>query len=166
MKVLIADDDPVSRHVLHGYLTKWGHEVVIASNGAEAWKLFQEGSFFLVISDWMMPEMDGPELIRRIRASERPGYVYTLLVTSRSQKEDVVEGMNAGADDFVCKPFDRDELRVRLRVGERIVKLEQKLLEQNRALAAAHAALQAEYAKLAGQAEPSPTPAEGGQPHE
>jgi two-component system NtrC family sensor kinase len=141
MKVLIADDDPVSRRLLQSYLQKWGHEVVLATNGAEAWRLFQEQEFFLVISDWMMPDMEGPELIRRIRASARPGYVYTMLVTGRAQKEDVVEGMEAGADDFVTKPFDRDELRVRLRAGERIIKLEQTLAEQNRALAEAQAKL-------------------------
>jgi two-component system NtrC family sensor kinase len=144
MKVLIADDDPISRRLLHSYLQKWGHEVVLATNGAEAWRLFQEEHFFLVISDWMMPDMEGPELIRRIRASARPGYVYTLLVTARAQKEDVVEGMEAGADDFITKPFDRDELRVRLRAGERIIHLEQALAEKNRALEEAQAKLLAQ----------------------
>ncbi|HEX6986973.1 MAG TPA: response regulator [Planctomycetaceae bacterium] len=127
MNILIADDDPVSRTVLQSYLRKWGHDVVAAADGAEAWRLFEEGDFPLVISDWMMPGLDGPELIRRIRACPRQGYVYTLLVTAKNQKEDLVEGMEAGADDFVTKPFDRDELRVRLRAGERIVRLEQTL---------------------------------------
>lgn len=135
MRILIADDDPVSRRVLLGYLQKWGHDVVVASDGAEAWRLFEADDFPLVISDWMMPELDGPELIRRIRGVERPEYTYTILLTGRAQKEDLVEGMDAGADDFVTKPFDRDELRVRLRAGERIVGLERKLVEQARALA-------------------------------
>src|SRR5215510_12059807 len=123
MKVLIADDEAISRRLLQNYLEKWGHEVMVAQNGAEAWQLFERGEFPIVISDWMMPEMDGVELIRRIRASQRPGYVYAILVTSRSQKEDLVEGMEAGADDFITKPFDRDELRVRLRAGKRIIDL-------------------------------------------
>src|SRR5204863_5980170 len=101
------------------------------------------------ISDWMMPETDGVELIRRIRASQRAGYVYTILLTARSEKEDIVRGMEAGADDFVTKPFDRDELRVRLRAGERIIQLEHTLAEQNQALREAQAAL-VQSEKLAG----------------
>lgn len=141
MKVLIADDDLVSRRLLQGYLQKWGYEVTIAMNGAEAWRLFEQNEFQIVISDWMMPELDGTELIRRIRASTKPGYVYTILLTARSQKNDLVEGMEAGADDFVSKPFDGDELHVRVRAGERIVKLEQALADQNRALREAQAAM-------------------------
>jgi two-component system NtrC family sensor kinase len=141
MKVLVADDDPLSRRLLQSYLEKWGHEVTVAKDGAEAWQLFEQGDFPIVISDWVMPEMDGLELIGKIRSSNRPGYVYTILVTARSQKEDLVEGMDAGADDFVTKPFDRDELRVRLREGERIIRLEQDLAAQNRALRDAEAAL-------------------------
>src|SRR5262245_25374844 len=103
-----------------------------------------------------MPGMEGPELVRRVCSCPRPGYTYAILLTARSQTEDVVEGMEAGADDFVTKPFDRDELRVRLRAGERIVKLEQTLAEQNRALAEAQAALRAGDATPARPAEPSP----------
>lgn len=141
MKVLIADDDLVSRRLLQGYLQKWGYEVTVAMNGAEAWRLFEQNEFQIVISDWMMPELDGTELIRRIRGSAKPGYVYTILLTARSQKNDLVEGMEAGADDFVSKPFDGDELHVRVRAGERIVKLEQALADQNRALREAQAAM-------------------------
>jgi phosphoserine phosphatase RsbU/P len=128
MKVLIADDEAISRRVLQGYLERWGHEVVAAQDGAEAWELFVAGDFPMVISDWVMPQLDGVELIRRIRAHQRPGYVYAVLVTSKSKKEDLVEGMEAGADDFITKPFDRDELRVRLRAGKRIIELETALL--------------------------------------
>ena len=142
MKVLIADDDPVSRRLLQSYLQKWGYEVTVAVNGADAWRLFEQGEFPIVVSDWMMPEMVGTELIRRIRASQRPHYVYTILLTSRSQKEDLVEGMDAGADDFVGKPFLAEELQVRLRAGERIVKLERALADQNRELRDARDALQ------------------------
>jgi signal transduction histidine kinase len=127
VKVLIADDDPVSRRLLQSYLQKWGYEVSAARDGAEAWGLFEGGCFPMVITDWMMPELDGSVLIRRIRASRRPGYVYAMLLTAKSQKEDLVEGMEAGADDFLTKPFDRDELRVRLRAGERIIRLEHHL---------------------------------------
>jgi signal transduction histidine kinase len=129
MKILIADDDPVSRRLLQNYLQKWGYEVTAAQDGSEAWRLFEADSFPMVITDWMMPELDGSGLIRRIRASPRPGYVYAMLLTAKSQKEDLVEGMEAGADDFLTKPFDRDELRVRLRAGERIIRLEHHLRE-------------------------------------
>ena len=155
MKVLVAEDEAISRRLLQNYLEKWGHEVTLTENGVEAWERFQEADYPLVISDWTMPEMDGLELIRRIRSSDRSGYVYVILLTARAQKEDVVEGMDVGADDFVSKPFDRDELRVRLREGERIIRLEQTLAEQNRALRDAQAAL-AETEKRAtlGQAAP------------
>jgi signal transduction histidine kinase len=141
MKVLIAEDDPISRALLQGHLQKWGHDVTAATTGGEAWRLFEAGSYPLVVSDWMMPEMDGPELVCRIRACPRPGYVYVILLTARAQKADVVLGMEAGADDFVTKPFDREELRVRIRAGERIVQLEHTLAEQNKALREAQAAL-------------------------
>lgn len=134
MKVLIAEDDPNSRLLLRHCLTQWGYQVAEAQDGVEAWQLFQQQPFTLVISDWMMPRLDGMELLRRIRALQRPGYVYTILLTARSQKEDLVEGMSAGADDFLTKPFDPDELRVRLRAGERIIRLEETLIEQNRQL--------------------------------
>jgi two-component system NtrC family sensor kinase len=129
MKVLIADDDLVSRRVLEGYLQKWDYQVTVATDGAEAWEMFQAEEFPIVICDWMMPEMDGPQLIKRIRSSDKPGYVYTLLLTGKSRKGDLVEGMQSGADDFVSKPFDHNELRMRLRAGERIIHLEQSLRE-------------------------------------
>jgi two-component system NtrC family sensor kinase len=141
MRVLIAEDDPVSRLLLQGHLRTWGHEVTAATTGAEALRLFETAPYPLVVSDWMMPEMDGPELVRRIRAGNWPGYVYVILLTARAQKADVVQGMEAGADDFVTKPFDREELRVRIRAGERIVRLEHTLAAQNLALREAQAAL-------------------------
>src|SRR5262245_40899046 len=134
MKTLIADDDSVSRRLLQNYLQKWGYEVTATQDGAEAWRLFEAGLFPMVITDWMMPELDGPGLLRRIRSSRRPGYVYAILISAKSQKEDLVEGMEAGADDFLTKPFDRDELRVRLRAGERIIRLEHHLRETQAAL--------------------------------
>ena len=134
MKILVADDEAVSRRLLQSYLQKWGHEVVVAGDGGEAWRLFEQSEFPIVITDWLMPEMDGLDLIRRIRGHSERGYVYTILLSAKSKKEDLVEGMEAGADDFLTKPFDRDELRVRLREGERIINLERALAEQNRIL--------------------------------
>ncbi|HEX8201535.1 MAG TPA: response regulator [Isosphaeraceae bacterium] len=142
LKVLIAEDDPVSRRLLQSFLEKWGYEVVVARDGTEAWQTFTaDATIGIVISDWMMPGMDGLELTRCIRTCARPSYVYTILLTSVTQKKDVVRGMVAGADDYVTKPFDHEELHVRLRAGERIVRLERKVLEENRALRLAQAAL-------------------------
>ena len=141
MKVLIAEDDAVSRRLLQSYLHEWGHEVVAAPDGAAAWRLFREGDFPLVLSDWVMPELDGLELIRQIRALPSGAYVYIILLTAKAQKQDIIEGLEAGANDFVTKPFDRGELRVRVRAGERIIELEQTLAAQNRALREAQAAL-------------------------
>ncbi len=141
MRILIAEDAPVSRRLLLRYLQGWGHEVVTAHNGTDAWQRFTKNEFPIVISDWMMPEMDGLELVRLIRACSRPSYVYIVLLTAKSQIEDVVEGMEAGADDFITKPFERDELRVRLRAGERIIHLEQTLAQQNQELRETQAAL-------------------------
>jgi CheY-like chemotaxis protein len=140
VQVLIAEDNAVSRRLLQSSLERWGYEVTAAVDGAEAWERFACGEYSVVISDWEMPRMDGLELIRRIRTCPDPVYVYTILLTARDQKEDLVEGMEAGADDFVAKPFDPGELRVRLRAGERILRLEQTLAEQNRALREAQAA--------------------------
>ena len=134
MKVLVADDDPVSRRLLQNYLQKWGYDVAVTTNGAEAWRMFEQEEFQMVINDWMMPELDGLDLIRRIRQRPLDHYVYTILLTARSQKDDFVAGMDAGADDFVSKPFDQDELHVRLRAGERIVNLELALKKKYQAM--------------------------------
>src|SRR5262245_57670041 len=112
MKILVVEDDPVVRRLLQTCLRIWGEEVVTARHGAEGLALFQEGDFRLVLTDWSMPEMDGLELIRSIRARQDAAYVYTILLTARSATEDLVRAMEAGADDFIAKPFDRDELRV------------------------------------------------------
>jgi signal transduction histidine kinase len=141
MKVLVADDSMMMQRLLLRSLEKWSYEVSIASDGAEAWDLFQRDHFPLVLTDWMMPQLDGLELTRRIRASGHPGYVYIILLTAKSEKEDLVAAMDAGADDFLSKPFDQEELRVRVREGERIILLERALAEQNRQLREAQAAL-------------------------
>ena len=131
MKVLIADDQELIRFKLHMDLEKWGYEVVSAENGQEAWEKFQAGDSRLVISDWEMPVMNGLELVRRIREASTEKYVYIIMLTARSETEDVVDGMETGADDFLTKPFKKQELRVRLRAGERIVQLEQSLAARN-----------------------------------
>jgi sigma-B regulation protein RsbU (phosphoserine phosphatase) len=138
MNILIAEDDPVSRRVLENYLVKFGHEVCTTTDGVEAWEQYDKEVFPIVITDWMMPRMDGLDLVKRIRERQTTGYTYVIMLTAKSQKEDIVSGMEAGADDFLAKPFDRDELRVRLRAGERIVNLERSLAERNVALEAAN----------------------------
>lgn len=134
MKILIAEDEKVSRRLLESRLKKWGYQVTAAEDGQEAWEIFQKEHFSMVISDWMMPKMDGLELLRCIRASERPGYVYTILLTARTEKEDILAGMESGADDFITKPFDKDELLARLKVGLRITDLERDLAQRNQEL--------------------------------
>ncbi len=124
MKVLIVDDDDMALTVLERALTQAGHEVAMARHGGEALATLRADSCRLVISDWVMPEMDGLELCRRIRSEDFPGYVYVILLTSRDAASDIVEGLSAGADDFIAKPFEPDELRVRVRAGERILGLE------------------------------------------
>lgn len=135
MRILIAEDDPVSRRVLFTTLVKWGHEVLVTCDGLEAWAALREGGApSLAILDWMMPEMDGLEVCRRVRRRETVSSTYLILLTARSLKEDLIEGLEAGADDFLTKPFDRDELRVRLQVGSRIVDLQRSLAERVREL--------------------------------
>jgi two-component system cell cycle response regulator len=135
MQILIADDSLVSRHLLEATLRTWGYEVVVACDGAEAWKcLERDDAPALAILDWMMPGLTGPEVCRLVRQKAKEPYTYILLLTSRSLKEDVVEGMDSGADDYLTKPFDQHELKVRLRAGTRIVDLQAQLLTTREAL--------------------------------
>ncbi len=135
MKILIADDSIVSRHLLEATLRKWGYEVVVACDGLEALELMQrENAPNLAILDWMMPGLTGLEVCDRIRKRAREPYTYILLLTSKSQKEDLIEGMDAGADDYITKPFDQHELQVRLRAGRRLVDLQAELLSAREAL--------------------------------
>lgn len=141
MKILVADDSALMQRLLLRSLEKWSYEAIVAADGAEAWERFQQDRFPIVLTDWMMPNVDGLELIRRIRDSQPDGYVYIILLTAKTEKEDLVTAMDAGADDFLTKPFDQEELRVRVREGERIIRLEQTLAEQNRQLRDTQAAL-------------------------
>jgi len=130
VKILIADDSVVSRHLLEATLRKWGYDVMVACDGAEALELLQrEDAPGLIILDWMMPGMTGVEVCRRIRQRDSEPYTYILLLTSKNEKEDLIEGMDAGADDYITKPFDQNELQVRLRAGIRLVDLQSQLLK-------------------------------------
>jgi diguanylate cyclase (GGDEF)-like protein len=135
MRILISDDDHVSRHLLAGLLGKWGYEVVPTADGAQAWDILQrDDSPKLAILDWLMPEPDGLELCRRVRQRRAPGYIYTILLTARDQKQDVLIGLRAGADDYITKPFDPAQLQARLHSARRIVSLQEQLLTTQEAL--------------------------------
>lgn len=133
MNILIAEDDPVSRRLLQRALENWGHTVVVAVNGAEAWRLFQQNRAQLVITDWLMPELDGPGLCQRIRAAQEGGFdpAYVIMLTSRDSSEDLEFGLESGAHDFIAKPFQPGELRARVRNGERQLSLQSQLLAMN-----------------------------------
>jgi two-component system cell cycle response regulator len=128
--VLIAEDDPMFRKILQSWLQSWSYRVTIAEDGAQAWSiLLQEHPPELLILDWVMPEVDGLELCRRIRERQQSPYQYILLVTGKDEKQDIVRGLDTGADDYLTKPFDRSELQARLRVGQRILKLQRDLID-------------------------------------
>lgn len=131
MHILVVEDDPISQRILTSYLTKWGYQFVVAADGQLAWEQLQRQDFPIVISDWMMPGMTGVELVKKIREWRCPhGQIYTILLTGKSSKEDLVAAMEAGADDFIAKPFDRDELRVRLLEGARMVEWDRTVQRQ------------------------------------
>jgi len=132
VKILVAEDDPVSRRLLEVTLSKWGYEVVICADGQAAWEALKvPDAPQLVILDWMMPRLDGLQVCKNVRnPDERPAepYVYIILLTAKSQKTDMVTGLEAGADDYLTKPFDAQELRMRLRAGRRILDLLDELV--------------------------------------
>ena len=132
MKILIAEDDITSRLMLTGILKKWGFEPVVTENGEQAWEALQQaGAPKLVLLDWNMPIMDGLEVTKRIRKQNDPEPPYVILLTARDEKSDIVLGLAAGANDYVSKPYDQDELRARLHVGKRMVDLQHALIEQS-----------------------------------
>ncbi|HXN72571.1 MAG TPA: diguanylate cyclase [Candidatus Acidoferrales bacterium] len=129
MKVLIAEDDPVSRRLLEVFLTKWGYQIVVASSGTEALELLaQIDAPRLALLDWMMPGLEGVQVCRKIRERKDRPYVYLLLLSARTQKEDLLLGLESGADDYLTKPFNAPELRARLNVGQRILQLQDSLM--------------------------------------
>jgi two-component system, cell cycle response regulator len=134
-RVLAAEDNPVLQTMLRNMLKHWGYEVVIARDGKQAWEILRsDNAPRLAILDWMMPGMDGVEVCRHVRAAAREPYIYIVLLTARTQSADLVQGMEAGADDYLTKPFAAPELRVRLRAGVRILDLQQELLATREAL--------------------------------
>ena len=126
MKILIAEDDRDSCELLGWILEKLGYQVVSAADGREAWDAYRRGEFQLVISDLLMPAVDGLELCRRIRGAEQPRYTYIILLTALIGKQQYLEGMAAGADDFMTKPIDPEELKARLHVAERILGIQKR----------------------------------------
>jgi two-component system, cell cycle response regulator len=129
-KILIAEDDPVSRRVLQTFLVKWGYEVVVAEDGTQALAILERQDFpRLAVLDWMMPGLEGTQVCERIRKEPNRAYVYIVLLTARTQKEDILKGLESGADDYLTKPFDAQELRARLLVGQRILSLQNHLIE-------------------------------------
>lgn len=131
MKILIAEDEPISAALLRSHLSKWGFDVVATTDGVAAWNaLVAEDAPKIAILDWMMPGLEGPEVLRRLRAEPRTASTYVILLTGKNAQEDLIRGFEAGADDYVVKPFPREELRVRVNVGVRIVELQEKLRER------------------------------------
>jgi class 3 adenylate cyclase/FixJ family two-component response regulator len=128
MKVLLAEDDKVSRVMLEKHLQAWGYEFVSTTNGSEAWNVIRQDDHpQIAILDWMMPEIDGITLCNMIRRTYLPDYIYIIILTARDTKEDIVEGINAGADDYLIKPFHHNELKTRILSGERVIRLENEL---------------------------------------
>jgi|SRR5438477_5543883 len=134
MKVLIAEDDAVSRRLLHAGLARWGYEILVAGDGTEAWRMLHQERPALLILDWLMPGMDGLEICRKARALPNFQSAYIILLTGRSTKEDIIQGLDAGADDYIIKPFDPGELRARISVGLRVAQLQLNLADRVREL--------------------------------
>jgi DNA-binding response OmpR family regulator len=131
MRILVADDDPVSQRLLRKLLTGWGHEVVLVGDGLAALEtLRQPDAPRLAILDWVMPELEGVEVCRRVREAGSDQPPYLILLTAQDQREKVLAGLRAGANDYITKPFDPEELHARLNIGERMVELQRKLAER------------------------------------
>ncbi len=131
MRILLADDDLTTRLIMTEVLSEWGYNITLASNGKEAWDALLEDNYPVAILDWMMPEMNGVEICSRFKKAHPSPDTYMILLSKKSEKSDIVTGLDAGADDFVVKPCDPAELRSRIRAGERIVASEKKLREQS-----------------------------------
>ena len=128
MKIVVADDDNVSRRLLEVTLPRWGFDCTVAPNGEDAWKTLQEiDEPCIAIIDWVMPKMNGLELIHLLRQRHPQKMIYIILLTVRFRSEDIVKGLEAGADDYIVKPFEREELRARINVGRRIIPLQSEI---------------------------------------
>jgi len=142
-KILVAEDDPVSLRIIETVLRKWGYDVICAKDGAQAWDLYiRDEDIQFIISDWMMPNKDGIEFCRLMRRRQGRRYTYFILLTAKSQVQDIVVGMEAGADDFITKPFNDNELRARMKAGERVVGLENILADKVTELSVANTQMQ------------------------
>jgi len=129
MKVLIVEDDPVTKRLLESFLTEWGYDIQVVGDGRAAWEALRDSDApNLILSDWMMPDMNGVELCKKIRAMKNTDYIYFILLTSKGSRENVIEGLQSGADDFIIKPFNQDELKYRVKIGERIIELERRIM--------------------------------------
>jgi diguanylate cyclase (GGDEF)-like protein len=128
MKVLIAEDDLITQKTFEKNINEWGYEVVTARNGQDAWQALQQDGLRIAILDWMMPKIDGVELCKKVRQRKDSKYVYIILLTARGYQDDVIEGLSAGADDYMTKPVNFMELKARLQTGMRIIELEDKLI--------------------------------------
>ncbi len=135
MKILVAEDQAVSRHILVANLRKWGYEVMAVEDGTRAWEVLQTGEApQLLILDWLMPGMDGIEICRQIRKGPQTRPLYLILLTARRGQEDKIYGLQSGADDYITKPFNREELRARVQVGIRVLELQGALAQRVREL--------------------------------
>lgn len=142
LKALIVEDVPAIRLYLQSLLRKWGFQTAVAGDGEEAWRYLLDHEVHLLISDWMMPKVSGLDLCRQLRRSHLPQYVYTILVTARCESEDLLEGMRAGADDFLAKPINARELEVRIEAARRVIALQEELARRNRYLSEVNRELQ------------------------
>jgi two-component system, cell cycle response regulator len=135
VKIFLAEDDLVSRNILTAMLRKWGFDPVVAADGDAAWELLQKPAApRLLLLDWNMPGLDGLQVCRRVRAIALRNPPYIILLTARDEKCDIVQGLDAGANDYVAKPYDKDELQARIRVGQRMLELQGNLMEARDAL--------------------------------
>lgn len=150
MKVLVVDDEKDIVEIVKGRLTKEGHDILVAYDGDVAWQMIQDDQTIeLVVCDWMMPGLDGIELVKKVREAEYSDYIYFILLTAKGNRKDLVEGMRAGADDFIKKPYDSDELIWRIKAGERILLLERNLQDRNRKLESAYSKLRKDLEEAA-----------------
>jgi len=130
MKILVAEDSNYFRKIVENTLLQWGYEVVLSSDGAEAWEAMQQPDApRLAILDWVMPHMTGLEICKKVRQRETGSYVYVILLTAKSSKENIIAGMEAGVDDYIVKPFDEEVLKYRIQIGERILCLEDRIMQ-------------------------------------
>ena len=136
MKILIAEDDFTSRTMLQAILSKWGYEPIVVDNGQKAWEILQSPDApKLVILDWNMPEMDGLEVCQQARQLPHNSLLYIIMLTSKSEKSNIVKGLEAGANDYIAKPYNNDELRARVNVGQRMIEIQTDLENTKNALA-------------------------------